>query len=95
MSDERLIHTKKEQMKAVYLTGHGGNEVVTIGERPMPERQPGEVLVRLHAATLNRVDLYMRDSGAGITHMEPAVMGIGGAGVVGVGDLGHGLRVGG
>ena len=51
-------------MKAAYLTGHGGNEVVTVGERPMPERSAGEVLVRLHAATLNRVDLYMRDSGA-------------------------------
>ena len=31
-------------MKAVYLTSHGGNEVVAVGERPAPERQPGEVL---------------------------------------------------
>ena len=69
-------------MKAVYLTGHGGNEVVAIGERPMPVRQPGEVLVRVQAATLNRVDLYMRDSGAGITHTLPQIMGIDGAGVV-------------
>ena len=82
-------------MKAVYLTGHGGNEVVTIGERPMPERHPDEVLVRLHAATLNRVDLYMRDSGAGITHTLPQVMGIDGAGVVeAVDDGSHGLKVG-
>ena len=43
-------------MKAAYLTGHGGNEVVCVGERPMPVRLPGEVLVRLHAATVNRVD---------------------------------------
>ena len=82
-------------MKAVYLTGHGGNEVVAIGERPMPVRQPGEVLVRLHAATLNRVDLYMRDSGAGITHALPQVMGIDGAGVVEAVDEGQaGLKVG-
>jgi NADPH:quinone reductase-like Zn-dependent oxidoreductase len=82
-------------MKAVYLTGHGGNEVVVIGERPMPVRQPGEVRVRLHAATLNRVDLYMRDSGAGITHSLPQVMGIDGAGVVEEVDDGQtGLRVG-
>ena len=81
-------------MKAVYLTGHGGNEVVTIGERPMPVRQPGEVLVRLHAATLNRVDLYMRDSGAGITHTLPQVMGIDGAGVVEAVDEGAALKVG-
>ena len=81
-------------MKAVYLTGHGGNEVVHIGERPMPQRQAGEVLVRLHAATLNRVDLYMRDSGAGITHTLPQIMGIDGAGVVEAVDEGHGLAVG-
>jgi NADPH:quinone reductase-like Zn-dependent oxidoreductase len=69
-------------MQAAYLTGHGGNEVVAIGERPKPQRRPGEVLVRLRAATLNRVDLYMRDSGAGITHSLPQIMGIDGAGVV-------------
>ena len=82
-------------MQAVYLTGHGGNEVVVIGERPMPVRQPGEVLVRLHAATLNRVDLYMRDSGVGITHALPQVMGIDGAGVVEAVDEDQaGLKVG-
>lgn len=81
-------------MKAVYLTAHGGNDVVAIGERPRPVRQSGEVLVRLHAATLNRVDLYMRDSGAGITHTLPQVMGIDGAGVVEAVDEGEGLAVG-
>lgn len=69
-------------MKAVYITGHGGNEVVQIGERPRPVRGPGQVLVRMHAATLNRVDLYMRDSGAGITHRLPQIMGLDGAGIV-------------
>ena len=69
-------------MKAAFLTGHGGNEVVQVGERPLPARAPGEVRVRLHAATLNRVDLYMRDSGAGITHRLPQILGLDGAGVV-------------
>lgn len=69
-------------MKAVFITGHGGNEVVAIGERPMPVRRPGEVLVRIKSATLNRVDLYMRDSGAGITHRLPQIMGLDGAGLV-------------
>ena len=69
-------------MKAAFLTGHGHNEVVQVGERPMPRRGPGEVLVRIKAATLNRVDLYMRDSGAGITHTLPQIMGLDGAGVV-------------
>lgn len=69
-------------MKAVFITGHGGNEVVQVGGRPAPVRRPGEVLVRMHAATVNRVDLYMRDSGAGITHALPQIMGLDGAGVV-------------
>lgn len=69
-------------MRAAYIIGHGGNEVVQVGERPRPERRPGEVLVRLQAATLNRVDLYMRDSGAGITHTLPQIMGLDGAGWV-------------
>lgn len=71
-----------ETMQAVFITGHGGNECVTVGRRPRPRRAPGEVLVRMRAATLNRVDLYMRDSGAGITHRLPQVMGIDGAGTV-------------
>ena len=69
-------------MKAVFITAHGGNEVVAIGERPRPARGRGEVLVRMKAATLNRVDLYMRDSGAGITHRLPQIMGLDGAGLV-------------
>ena len=69
-------------MKAAYLEGHGGNAVVRVGERPLPARGPGQVRLRLHAATLNRVDLYMRDSGAGITHRLPQIMGVDGAGVI-------------
>jgi NADPH:quinone reductase-like Zn-dependent oxidoreductase len=69
-------------MKAAFLTGHGGNEVVAVGERPTPEPGPGEVRVRMQAATVNRVDLYMRDSGAGITHTLPQILGLDGAGIV-------------
>jgi NADPH:quinone reductase-like Zn-dependent oxidoreductase len=69
-------------MQAACITGHGGNEVVAVRTCARPVRQSGEVLVRLHAATLNQVDLYMRNSGAGITHRLPQIMGIDGAGVV-------------
>jgi NADPH:quinone reductase-like Zn-dependent oxidoreductase len=69
-------------MKAAWFTGHGGNEVVTVGECKPPVRLQGEVLVRLQAATVNRVDLYMRDSGAGITHQIPQIMGLDGASTV-------------
>lgn len=64
------------------MTGHGGNEVIVVSDRPVPQRQPGHILVRMKAATVNRVDLYMRDSGAGITHALPQIMGVDGAGVI-------------
>lgn len=69
-------------MKAVVINGHGGNNVVDVREFDHPVRQAGEVLIRIHAATLNQVDLYMRNSGAGITHKLPQIMGLDGAGVV-------------
>jgi NADPH:quinone reductase-like Zn-dependent oxidoreductase len=69
-------------MQAAFITGHGGNDVVQVRDYERPLRKPGEVLVRMHAATLNQVDLYMRNSGAGITHQLPQIMGIDGAGVI-------------
>ncbi|WP_299365063.1 alcohol dehydrogenase catalytic domain-containing protein [uncultured Paracoccus sp.] len=48
-------------------------------------RQPGaagNVLVRMLAAAMNRADLYMRDSGAGISHELPLIMGVDGVGEV-------------
>lgn len=76
-------------MKSVVITAHGGNEVVEVREGERPRRQPGEVLVRIEAGTLNQVDLYMRNSGAGITHELPLVMGLDGAGVVEEVDAGE------
>lgn len=69
-------------MTAVWLTGHGSNEVVSIAPHQAPEPGPGELRLRMHAATLNQVDLYMRNSGAGITHRIPQVMGLDGCGTV-------------
>jgi NADPH:quinone reductase-like Zn-dependent oxidoreductase len=52
---------------------------------------PGEVRVRMRAATLNQVDLYMRNSGAGITHRLPQIMGLDGAGTIEACDEGDPL----
>ena len=41
-------------MKAAFITGHGGNEVVEYGEFPTPEPEHGNVLVKMKAAALNR-----------------------------------------
>jgi len=56
--------------------------VVSVAQRPVPQRMPGEVLVRMKAATVNQVDLYMRNSGAGISHRLPQILGLDGAGLV-------------
>jgi NADPH:quinone reductase-like Zn-dependent oxidoreductase len=81
-------------MKAIYIDGHGGNEVVKVGERHSPQRQAGEVLLRMQASTLNQVDLYMRNSGEGITHQLPQTMGIEGFGHVAECDADSGFKVG-
>jgi NADPH:quinone reductase-like Zn-dependent oxidoreductase len=81
-------------MKAIFIDGHGGNEVVHVGERPTPQRQAGEVLVHMQASTLNQVDLYMRNSGAGITHQLPQTMGIEGFGHVAECEADSGFSVG-
>ncbi len=78
-------------MKAASITGHGGNDIVQVRAHHLPERMPGEVRVRMRAATLNQVDLYMRNSGAGITHRLPQVMGLDGAGTIEACDEGDPL----
>ena len=69
-------------MLAARIHGHGGAEVLRVDEIPIPERKRGEVLIRMMAGGLNRVDLYMRASGGGITHRLPIILGLDGAGVI-------------
>ncbi|MBB4682908.1 NADP-dependent oxidoreductase [Amycolatopsis jiangsuensis] len=47
-------------MRAVRLHEHGGPEVLRYDEVPVPEPQPGEVLVRVHAIGVNPPDWYLR-----------------------------------
>lgn len=71
-----------------------GREGLRVHEFPRPVPGVGEALLRVHAAGLNRVDLYMRDNGQGITHALPIVQGVEAAGVVEEAPAGSGLRVG-
>lgn len=47
-------------IRAAIFAAAGGPEVITIGERPLPEPGAGEVRVRVHAAGLNRADILQR-----------------------------------
>lgn len=69
-------------MKAVYFHRHGGPEVLEYGEFPTPEPGEGQVLVRLKAAALNRLDLWVREGWPGIKLAYPHIPGADGAGEV-------------
>ena len=47
-------------MRAVLLTGHGGPEMLRVGEVPDPVAGPGEVIVDVHAASINAADYKVR-----------------------------------
>ena len=47
-------------MRAVEITEFGKPDVLRVGERPMPQTGPGEVLVKVGAAGVNPVDTYIR-----------------------------------
>jgi NADPH2:quinone reductase len=49
-------------MKAIWMTGKGGPEVLELREVEDPAPGDGEVLIRVTAAGLNRADIYTRTS---------------------------------
>ena len=49
-------------MKAYVQRGHGGPEVCSFEDLPEPVPGPGEVLLKVEAAGLNRLDLLQRQA---------------------------------
>ncbi len=76
-------------MKAILFHQHGGPEVLEYTDFPTPQPGPGEVLVRLEAAALNRLDLWVREGWPGIKLEYPHIPGADGAGEVAA--LGEGV----
>ena len=70
-------------MKALALDGVGGLEHLALHDLPRPELDdPGDALVRVHAAALNRLDLFVTDGLPGVEYRFPHIVGSDGAGVV-------------
>jgi NADPH:quinone reductase-like Zn-dependent oxidoreductase len=80
-------------MKAAVLERRGADGV-SWRDFPDPKPAEGESVLRVVAGSVNRVDLYMRDNGAGITHALPQVMGVEAAGVIAEAEPGSGLKPG-
>lgn len=48
-------------MRAITIRGgHGGADALEVGEVPVPEVRPGQVLIRVRAAGVNRPDIFQR-----------------------------------
>lgn len=78
-------------MQAVLLTGHGGPEMLRYGEAPDPVAGPGEVVVDIHAASINAADYRVRLGGGPYGNIRfPHILGRDFSGVVSA--LGAGVR---
>jgi NADPH:quinone reductase-like Zn-dependent oxidoreductase len=69
-------------MKAVRFHRHGGPDVLVYEEAPEPVLAAGEVLVRIRACALNRIDVWGRSGRPGLTIPLPHIPGSDAAGEV-------------
>lgn len=69
-------------MKAVVLKEHGNLNEVVYTEVPVPEPGPGDILLEVRAAALNRLDLWVVDGWRGLKLQFPHVLGSDGAGII-------------
>ena len=69
-------------MKTTLFHQHGGPEVLKYTDFPTPKPGLGEVLVKLHVAALNRVDVFVRNGWPGLKLEMPHINGADGAGEV-------------
>ena len=80
-------------MKAIRIHEDGGPAVLRYEDAPDPEPGPGDVLVALRAASVNRLDLWVRKGLPSVP--KPRILGADGAGVVaGLGERVDGLALG-
>jgi NADPH:quinone reductase-like Zn-dependent oxidoreductase len=69
-------------MRAAVVREHGGLEKIVVETRPVPQPGPAEVLVRVRAAGLNHLDLWVRRGVPGHPFPLPLVLGCDLSGVV-------------
>lgn len=82
-------------MQAIEISAPGAPEVLRVCERPLPVAGRGDVLIRVHAAGINRPDVLQRKGAYAPPPGASDLPGLEVAGVIEAGDLeGTGLQVG-
>jgi NADPH2:quinone reductase len=76
-----------ESMQAIEITQPGAPEVLQLGERPMPVPGPGQVLIKVHAAGINRPDVLQRTGNYPVPKGASDIPGLEIAGEIVSGDL--------
>lgn len=69
-------------MRAAYIEATGPVDAIQVGELPTPDPGPGQVLVRVGAAAVNPIDLYVRSGTVSMPLPLPYIIGCDLAGTV-------------
>lgn len=77
-------------MKAAFLENPGPPEVLKVGELPTPKPKEGEILIKVAAAALNPIDIYLRAGTIPMPIPKPYISGTDVAGTVA--EVGGGVK---
>ncbi|WP_016832367.1 NAD(P)H-quinone oxidoreductase [Herbaspirillum lusitanum] len=75
-------------MRAIEITEFGGPDVLQLCERPLPQLKSGEILIKVHAAGVNRPDVFQRQGNYPVPPGASDLPGLEVAGEIVDGDLG-------
>jgi NADPH2:quinone reductase len=82
-------------MRAIEITQPGPPDVLKLCDRPIPSLKPGEVLIKVHAAGVNRPDVLQRTGNYPVPPGASDLPGLEVAGEIVDGDVsGSGLKIG-
>lgn len=69
-------------MKAAFITEPGSADQIQIGDLEIPEPGPAQVRIRVHAASVNPIDTYVRSGVVAMELPSPFIVGCDAAGIV-------------
>jgi NADPH:quinone reductase-like Zn-dependent oxidoreductase len=79
-------------MKAVYISEHGGIDVLNYGDVIEPVVNDGQVKIKIKSACLNRLDLYTREGDRGLSRDFPPDLILGGDCSGDIVEIGEGVQ---